>query len=184
MKRYYQAYLLLLALTAWLLPIPRVYAQDISISEKVGITIVSQGSDWVLEGDKVVAEQLYQEWLKEQAKPRPKPKQISAEKTAKTKFAAGYCTDYVAQKVNVTWSGNANRWITNAKAQGYLVDMNPVPGAILVTNESRLYGHVTYIESVQGSEVTISEWNYAGRYKLTYRTFDISDWRIKGIIHP
>lgn len=184
MKRYYQAYLLLLALTAWLLPVPQAYAREITVSEKVGITIEPQGSDWILEGDKVVAEQLYQEWLKEQAKPKPKPKQVSANKsTTKTKFAAGYCTDYVARKVNVTWRGNANRWIANAKAQGYLVDSNPTPGSILVTNESR-YGHVTYIESVQGSQVTISEWNYAGRYQLTYRTLDISDSRIKGIIHP
>ncbi len=101
------------------------------------------------------------------------------------KFAAGYCTDYVARNVaGVTWGGNANRWIPNAKAQGVKVDRNPVAGAILVTNENRRYGHVAKIESVSGTEVTISEWNYAGLYKKTIRTLDISDPRIQGVIHP
>jgi surface antigen len=101
------------------------------------------------------------------------------------KFAPGYCTDYVARNVaGVTWGGNANRWIPNAKAQGVKVDRNPVPGAILVTNENRRYGHVAKIDAVNGSQVTISEWNYAGLYKKTVRTLDISDKRIQGVIHP
>lgn len=103
--------------------------------------------------------------------------------TSQTKFAAGYCTDYVARQVKVTWSGNANQWITNAKAQGYQVDRNPTAGAIIVTNESRM-GHVAFIESVDGSLVTFSEWNYAGRFVKTIRTLDISNSIIKGIIHP
>lgn len=105
--------------------------------------------------------------------------------TGNHQFAGGYCTDYVARNVpGVTWGGNANQWIPNAKAQGKKVDRNPVAGAILVTNESRKYGHVAKIESVKGNTVTISEWNYAGLYKKTVRTLDIDDSRIKGIIHP
>ena len=101
------------------------------------------------------------------------------------KFAAGYCTDYVARNVaGVTWGGNANRWIPNAKAKGRKVDHNPVAGAILVTSENRRYGHVAKIDAVHGSQVTISEWNYAGLYKKTIRTLDISDSRILGVIHP
>ena len=101
------------------------------------------------------------------------------------KFAAGYCTDYVARNVpGVTWGGNANRWIPNAKAQGVRVDRKPEAGAIIVTNENRRYGHVAKIDSVSGTQVTISEWNYAGLYKKTVRTLDISDPRIQGIIHP
>lgn len=101
------------------------------------------------------------------------------------KFAAGYCTDYVARKVpGIRWGGNANQWIANSKKFGATVDRNPVPGAILVTSENRRYGHVAYIESVSGDNVTISEWNYAGLFKKTVRTLDIDDARIKGVIHP
>lgn len=99
-----------------------------------------------------------------------------------TAFARGQCTDYVAQKTTVTWRGNASKWIPNARSQGYVVDKNPTVGGILVTGESR-YGHVTYIEKVEGTKVTISEWNFAGKYKLTIRTLDISNPVIRGIIH-
>lgn len=112
--------------------------------------------------------------------PQPKP---STPVRPRTKFSGGWCTDYVARKAPVTWRGNANRWIANAKAQGYQVDKIPKEGDILVTNESRRYGHVTYIEKVEGNLVTISEWNYAGRYKLTYRTIDISSRIVMGVIH-
>ncbi len=101
------------------------------------------------------------------------------------KFAPGYCTDYVARKVaGITWGGNANRWIANSKAHGATVNRTPAPGAILVTSENNRYGHVAYIESVSGTKVTISEWNYEGLYKKTVRTLDISDKRIQGVIHP
>jgi surface antigen len=131
------------------------------------------------------------------APPAPKPSAPKAKKSSTPsitkfasisgnhKFAAGYCTDYVARKVpGITWGGNANRWIANSKAVGATVDRNPVAGAILVTNENRRYGHVAYIEKVVGSTVYFSEWNYAGLYKTTHRSMEISDKRIQGIIHP
>ena len=99
------------------------------------------------------------------------------------KFAPGYCTDYVSKKVQVSWRGNANVWAKNAKALGKLVDKMPQVGAIVQTNESRI-GHVAYIESVVGDTMTISEWNYAGRYKQTVRTLSVNDSRVVAIIHP
>ena len=101
-------------------------------------------------------------------KPLKKSTQV-VDKSKGNKFTAGYCTDYVSKKLKITWRGNANRWIANAKAQGYNVDKFPVPGDILVTKESR-WGHVAYIESVEGDRVTFSEWTYSGRSQLTYRT--------------
>lgn len=120
---------------------------------------------------------------KVQRKTVPKVQEVLVRNVGRNNnFAKGQCTDYVARKVPVTWRGNANRWIANAKAQGYKVDKIPSPGNILVSSES-WYGHVMYIESVNGSKVTISEWNYAGLYKTTIRTLDISDPKVKGVIH-
>jgi surface antigen len=117
----------------------------------------------------------------------PKASKPSVPKAAfigSNKFAGGHCTAYVASRVKVYWRGNANMWATNAKRAGATVDRNPVPGAIIQTNENSRYGHVAYIESVNGSKVTFSEWNYAGLYKKTTRTLDMSDSRVKAIIHP
>lgn len=145
--------------------------------------------EWVMDrswGDEKLA---YENWQKAEATKQASKtlkkistKVVSSSTTRVTKFAAGYCTDYVARRVTVTWRGNAGRWAANAQAQGYLVDKNPVVGGILVTRESRV-GHVAYIEAVNGTKVTISEWNYAGRYKLTTRTLDIGNPVIIGVIH-
>ena len=113
-----------------------------------------------------------------------KPSVPKASFVGSNKFAPGHCTAYVASKVKVYWLGNANQWMRNAKAAGATVDQNPVPGAILVTNENSRYGHVMYIESVNGTKVTASEWNYAGLFKKTTRTLDMNDSRVKGVIHP
>lgn len=148
----------------------------------------SAPDDWVLEGNVAVAEQLYKE-QQESKKiqpivfvPKLAPPIKEEVKPRNTKFAKGQCTDYVARKVIITWRGNANQWLRNAAAQGYRVDKVPVVGSILVTNESR-YGHVAYIEEVNGEGIYISEWNYVGRYKLTYRTIPLNSPVFKGVIH-
>lgn len=100
------------------------------------------------------------------------------------KFAAGYCTDYVARHVSgITWGGNAGAWPANARAAGATVNKTPAPGSILVTNEGSV-GHVAYIEKVEGDTIYFSEWNYAGLYKTTHRSMEITDKRVKAIIHP
>jgi surface antigen len=112
-----------------------------------------------------------------------KPSIPKASFTGSNKFARGQCTDYVAQHAHVYWRGNAGQWPANARAAGATVDKNPVAGAIMVTNESKV-GHVVYIESVSGSTVTFSEWNYKGPYIRTVRSMSINDPRVKAIIHP
>ena len=74
-------------------------------------------------------------------------------------------------------------WATNAKKAGATVNRTPAVGAIIQTNESR-WGHVGYIEKVDGNKVTFSEWNYSGPYIKTTRTLDMSDSKVKAIIHP
>ncbi len=46
-------------------------------------------------------------------------------------FAWGNCTAFVAQYKNVTWRGNANQWIRNAKAKGVPTGTKPAVGAII-----------------------------------------------------
>lgn len=62
----------------------------------------------------------------------------------------GYCTWYVATKINVpnNW-GNANRWDNNALlTQGWVVSRTPVVGAIAQSN-SGPEGHVGIVEAVR-----------------------------------
>jgi surface antigen len=42
-------------------------------------------------------------------------------------FAAGNCTWYVAQNKSVSWRGNANQWMRNAKAAGVKTGQTPLP---------------------------------------------------------
>lgn len=119
------------------------------------------------------------------AGPYPKELKKTKKKSIKipnTPFYYGYCTYYVDQKVDVPWNGNANQWINKAKSLGYKVDKIPQVGSIVQSNESR-YGHVSFIEAVNGNLITVSEMNYIGWNKKSTRTIDINSSIIKGIIH-
>lgn len=99
------------------------------------------------------------------------------------RFPYGYCTWYVAsRRGDVTWGGNASAWLSNAAAAGRATGNTPVPGAIMVTRES-WWGHVAYVESVSGNSVTISEMNYSGWGRVSRRTLNKGDWRIRGYIY-
>ncbi|MHB8510243.1 MAG: COG3942 and LysM peptidoglycan-binding domain-containing protein [Candidatus Dormibacteria bacterium] len=76
-------------------------------------------------------------------------------------FPYGYCTWYVSTKRNVPWMGDARQWFGNAQAYGYATGQTPRVGAIMVTRESG-WGHVGYVEAVDGSCWTVSEMNYRG----------------------
>ena len=100
-------------------------------------------------------------------------------------FPKGYCTWYVAQKIHVPWGGNAKAWISNARAYGAVVDTDPARGTIVVTNESKRYGHVAYVESVNDDgTITVSEMNYEHFGKVDYRRISLSSSVIRGFIHP
>ena len=93
-------------------------------------------------------------------------------------FEWGNCTWWVAQRRAVTWLGNGGEWYANAKAQGYAVGDQPLPGAILVRQSASAggYGHVAYVESVDGNNFTVSEMNVSGVGQLTKRTYNtVSD---------
>lgn len=97
----------------------------------------------------------------------------TTQRTGPGLFEWGNCTWWVAQRRAVTWLGNGGEWYANAQAQGYAVGSQPMPGAILVRGGSSGYGHVAYVESVDGTSFTISEMNVAGLGQLSTRTYDM-----------
>ena len=103
-------------------------------------------------------------------------------------FPWGECTYYVAFRrsalgKSVTWGGNANQWLRNAKAQGVQEGTEPLPGAIVVTNDSIRYGHVAIVEQVTGDSIVVSEMNYKGKGIIDQRTISIASRSIKGYIY-
>lgn len=97
-------------------------------------------------------------------------------------FPYGYCTWYVAQRVNIPWGGNAGTWLYHAKAAGYSTGRTPRVGAVMVSSES-WWGHVAYVESVSGGSFTVSEMNYRGWAKKSTRVVDAKSRLIKGFIY-
>lgn len=88
-------------------------------------------------------------------------------------YTPGNCTWYAKSKrPDLPNSlGNANRWYSNAQAQGWNVGLTPKKGAVATTTAGGL-GHVAYVEgvSIDGEYVTISEMNYQGLYSTNTRT--------------
>lgn len=84
--------------------------------------------------------------------------------SAGNRYGLGQCTWYAYERrmqlgnpVGGMW-GNANTWAYAAAANGFLVDGNPTPGAIMQNGGG--YGHVAIVEAVNpGVSVTISEMN-------------------------
>ena len=70
--------------------------------------------------------------------------------------------------------GNANQWDDNARAAGILVDTNPTPGSIAVSNAG-FYGHTMYVEQVStinGQQaIYVSQYNagWDGQYSEAWR---------------
>ncbi|NNM97863.1 MAG: CHAP domain-containing protein [Candidatus Dormibacteraeota bacterium] len=81
-------------------------------------------------------------------------------------FAYGDCTWYVATQRKVTWGGNAYQWWANAAAAGYAEGQTPQVGSIVVWGQdvpgySYGYGHVAYVQAVQGNQFEVSEMNFS-----------------------
>lgn len=77
------------------------------------------------------------------------------------------CVSYTAWKVYQSgrhmpyWGGrgNANQWPANARAAGISVDGNPRVGDVAVSMAG-YYGHVMYVEAVNGNQIYVSQYNY------------------------
>lgn len=98
-------------------------------------------------------------------------------------YPYGYCTYYVASKryVPSSW-GDAKSWLNSASRAGYSTGSEPATGAIVVTKES-WWGHVAYVEDVNGDEITISEMNARGWGVISRRTLSAHGGVIRGYIY-
>ena len=103
-------------------------------------------------------------------------------------FPGGQCTYYVAFRraalgEAVSWGGNAKAWLANAEAAGVQTGSTPTPGAIVVTNESRRYGHVALVEAIQGDQILVSEMNFYKKWEIDQRLIKIGSGVIRGYIY-
>lgn len=91
----------------------------------------------------------------------------------------GYCTWYVKNRRGSTIPndlGNANTWYYRAQAYGMAVGSSPAAGAVGTTTRGA-YGHVVYVESVNGDgTINISEMNAPVFGGVTYRTASASEF--------
>ncbi|WP_380164771.1 CHAP domain-containing protein [Kroppenstedtia sanguinis] len=95
------------------------------------------------------------------------------------------CTSFVAWRINQRGYhftnhmrgghfGNATNWANNARRIGMRVNNQPAVGAVAQFNAgasgaSGTFGHVAYVTAVNGSAITIEEYNYQ-RYAFSKRT--------------
>ena len=102
-------------------------------------------------------------------------------------YPYGQCTYWVAQTRAIPSWGNAIDWINNAQASGYSVCRGryciPRVGAVIYLKGHRVYGHVGFVERVEGDKVVFSEMNYIGLGKMNYRSLSVGSSLIQGYIY-
>lgn len=99
----------------------------------------------------------------------------------------GECTEYVARlRPDLPYfegrAGDAKNWLAAARAELIPVGAVPVAGAVAVFKPGQFgagkYGHVAYVEAVDGDHITISERNRLGDGKKSTRTIRWADSRL------
>ncbi len=103
--------------------------------------------------------------------PAATPRAVSS---AGNTYSYGWCTWYVKSRIPSLPNslGNAYQWLGRAQALGYATGSAPAVGAVGVSG-----GHVVYVESVSGGNVSISEMAYAGGIGVVhYRTVPASSF--------
>ena len=101
-----------------------------------------------------------------------------------TRFPFGQCTWFVATRVPIPWLGNAYQWYSAAQAVGWPVGAMPRAGAVMVTWESRYYGHVAYVDSINADgSWNVLEMNYVGWGVIDERTIRPGQVPLIGFIY-
>jgi surface antigen len=108
-------------------------------------------------------------------------------------FAYGQCTWYVATRRCIPWVGNADQWFTNAARMGYPEGHSPEVGAVVTFwpggDGASSVGHVGYVEAVGPASgvpagyFKLSEMNYAGWNRVSYRVLPDNSGGIQGFIY-
>lgn len=94
-------------------------------------------------------------------------------------YSYGYCTWYVANRRGdlPPSMGDARNWYYAAQNYGFAVGSTPQVGAVAWTPNG-YYGHVAYVEAVEGNNVLVSEMNFAGGWNvISSRWVDASAFR-------
>jgi surface antigen len=102
-------------------------------------------------------------------------------------FPFGQCTWWVAQKRPIGRWGHAKSWLNNAERNGFQICRgrycSPQVGAVIITRVNSPYGHVAYVEEVNGNRITYSEMNYIGWGRINRQVVEIGDYEIIGYIY-
>ena len=112
--------------------------------------------------------------------------------TAGNRYAAGNCTWYVYERraqmgrpVGSFW-GNANTWVSSARAAGFVVNRTPAAGAVLA-DQAGYFGHVAVVERVlENGDIFITEMNnyaYGGFNIVNNRTISAGQAAAYQYIH-
>jgi surface antigen len=100
-------------------------------------------------------------------------------------YPSGQCTYYVASRVDIPWMGDAGTWFPSAQSQGWAVGSTPRQGAVMVTWENELYGHVAYVEhAYNDGSWLVSEMNYVGEDVVDQRLIRPGGVPLLGFIYP
>lgn len=91
------------------------------------------------------------------------------------------CVSYTAWKVQQRYGympywggrGNANQWPGNARSAGIPTGSTPRVGAVAVMSGG-YYGHVAFVESVNGNSVRVSQYNWGIRGEYSEMTVSAS----------
>ena len=92
-----------------------------------------------------------------------KSEYYNSRNTLATSGFKGQCTWFsfgraLESKGKVMPTGNAYTWLSSAVAMGYTTGSRPAPNSVVVL-VSKKFGHVAYVESYNGTSITISEGN-------------------------
>jgi surface antigen len=93
------------------------------------------------------------------------------------RFFYGQCTYWANMRYHqltghwVPWLGNANAWPSQAAAYGWVVSATPHIPSIMAfapyVQGAGAYGHVAIAESMNGNDITTSNWNAGGAWATT-----------------